>query len=121
MQEDNQETFCYNPGKESTTMRIQGGGEEIQGPSKKTDNIEEVSWELNYVTWKVIQGPLIKIKTGIQTLQIMLKEMNPGSPIKKKERIQRPQFKMEKKNPGPTNKDAWKDPGPTNKDAGQES
>jgi hypothetical protein len=50
MQEDNQGTFCYNPGKESTTMRIQGGGEEIQGPSKKTDNIEEVSWELNYVT-----------------------------------------------------------------------
>ncbi len=61
MQEDNQGTFCYNPGKESTTMRIQGGGEEIQGPSKKTDNIEEVSWELNYVTWKVIQGPPTKI------------------------------------------------------------
>jgi hypothetical protein len=56
MQEDNAETTCYYAGMESTTTnikmqkRIQGRGEGIQGPSKKTDNIEEVSWKLNYVT-----------------------------------------------------------------------
>ncbi len=36
----------------------------------------------------------------------MLKEMNPGSPIKKDGRIQGPHIKMQKKNPGTINKDA---------------
>jgi hypothetical protein len=43
---------------------------------------------------------------GIQTPPIMIKEMNPGTPMKKQERIQGPQIKMEKKNSGPINKDA---------------
>jgi hypothetical protein len=49
---------------------------------------------------------------GIQTPPIMIKEMNPGTPMKKQERIQGPQIKMEKKNSGPTNKNAGRIQGP---------